>query len=213
MFRQLATRSFTSARGYASAAKKAPIVVHGIDGKYATALFNAASAKGTLEKVDSDLSVIQKAITSDPRFKEALISPLIKQEDKEKILLGRKLSETTKNFVSLLAQNGRVSILQEIIGAYTQLMKAYNGVVPVRVTSASTLDAKTLKEVEATIASNEYVKDYKKLEVVNVLNPNILGGMVIEFGDYTLDMSVSTKIAKLEKLLHGILLVYTLTYE
>ncbi|KAJ2438971.1 ATP synthase F0 subcomplex subunit OSCP atp5, partial [Coemansia sp. RSA 2337] len=58
-----------------------------------------------------------------------------------------------------------------------------------------------LKDVKDSLTKGGLIKNYKEVNVVNKVNPSILGGMVVEFGDYTIDMSVSSRLAKLEKLL------------
>ena len=69
------------------------------------------------------------------------------------------------------------------------------------VTSAQTLDNKTLNRLETAIAKSAFVGQGKKLKVTNKVNPDILGGLVVEVGDRTIDLSVSAKVAKLNKML------------
>lgn len=69
------------------------------------------------------------------------------------------------------------------------------------VTSAQQLDGKTLGRLETAIAKSALVGQGKKLRVTNKVNPEILGGLVVEVGDRTIDLSVSAKVAKLNKLL------------
>lgn len=63
------------------------------------------------------------------------------------------------------------------------------------------MDNKTLNRLEAAVSKSEYVGAGKKLKVTNEVNPEIVGGLVVEIGDRTIDLSVSSKIAKLNKLL------------
>ncbi|KAJ8129968.1 hypothetical protein O1611_g3662 [Lasiodiplodia mahajangana] len=69
------------------------------------------------------------------------------------------------------------------------------------VTSAQPLDNKTLSRLETAVSKSQYVGQGKKLKVTNTVNPEILGGLVVEIGDRTIDLSVSSKIAKMNKLL------------
>jgi F-type H+-transporting ATPase subunit O len=63
------------------------------------------------------------------------------------------------------------------------------------------LDNKSLNRLEAAVAKSAYVGAGKKLTVTNQVNPDIVGGLVVEIGDRTIDLSVSSKIAKMNKLL------------
>lgn len=81
------------------------------------------------------------------------------------------------------------------------------------------MDGRTLSRLETAVSKSEYVGQGKKLKVTNKVrfsitflratelirvvqvNPDILGGLVVEIGDRTIDLSVSAKIAKMNKLL------------
>ncbi|KAJ2453075.1 ATP synthase F0 subcomplex subunit OSCP atp5 [Coemansia sp. RSA 2336] len=204
MFRQALNVGKTQlTRGYASAAStKAPLTLFGIDGKYATALFQAAASKNALTTVESDLAKIEEQISKDAKLNEVFSSPLLSKPAKEKLIdsLGKK-SEITTNFFKTLLENNRMSETKSIITAYKSLMEAHRGIVSVVVTSANPLGSKELKQVKDNLTKGGLIKNFKEVNVVNKINPNIMGGMVVEFGDYTIDMSVSSRLAKIEKLL------------
>ena len=63
------------------------------------------------------------------------------------------------------------------------------------------LDNRTLSRLESVIFKSQYVEDGQKLKVVPKVNPEIRGGLIVEIGDRTIDLSVSSKMAKLNKLL------------
>ncbi|KAJ1757837.1 ATP synthase F0 subcomplex subunit OSCP atp5 [Coemansia sp. RSA 2523] len=204
MFRQVLSVGKTQfTRGYASAASnKAPLMLFGIDGKYATALFQAAASKNALPAVESDLLKIEDQLTKNAKLGEVFSSPMLSKTAKEKLIdsLGKK-SELTTNFFKTLLENNRMSETRAIIAAYKTLMEAHRGIVSVVVTSANPLASKDLKQVKDNLTKGGLIKDFKEINVVNKVNPSILGGMVVEFGDYTIDMSVSSRLAKIEKLM------------
>lgn len=61
---------------------KAPIQVFGIDGRYATALYSAASKSKSLDNVEKELVQFQKSIKTDAKLKEFLINPVLKRSIK-----------------------------------------------------------------------------------------------------------------------------------
>jgi F-type H+-transporting ATPase subunit O len=63
------------------------------------------------------------------------------------------------------------------------------------------LDSRTLSRLEAAIHKSDYVANGQKLKVVPKVNPEIRGGLIVEIGDRTIDLSVSAKMAKMNKLL------------
>jgi F-type H+-transporting ATPase subunit O len=103
----LAKRALTSvpklARGYATPASvKVPLTLHGIEGRYATALFTAAHKKKTLDTVENELKKIKTAIEKEPKLRKFLEDPSLSRQNKkagvEELLKGGKYSEVTKNF-------------------------------------------------------------------------------------------------------------------
>jgi len=79
-------------------------------------------------------------------------------------------------------------------------MSAAKGEMEMLVTSASKLDDKLLRRLEQAIGKSEYSQG-KKLKTVTKVDPDMLGGLVVEIGERTIDLSVSSKIAKLNKML------------
>lgn len=63
------------------------------------------------------------------------------------------------------------------------------------------LDNKTLSRLETAVSKSQYVGQGKKLKVTNEVNSDIIGGLVVEVGDRTIDLSVSSRIAKMNNLL------------
>jgi F-type H+-transporting ATPase subunit O len=57
-----------------------------------------------------------------------------------------------------------------------------------------------IKRVEAAIAKSEYSQG-KKLKVVTKVKPDILGGLIVEIGERTIDYSVASKMLKMNKML------------
>jgi len=194
----------------ASESIKAPITLHGIDGRYATALFTAAAKKKSLDSVETELKQVRSVIDKDARILGFLEDPSLSRQQKKagvRELLGRsKYGEVTKNLFDVLAENGRLNETPRIIESYLSLMAAYRGEVPVVITSAKELDPKYLTQIKSLLSNSKLAKPDQKLIVTNKVNPSILGGLVIELGgDETIDLSAASKIAKLNKLLTDVI--------
>lgn len=112
---------------------KPPIQIFGIDGRYATALYSAASKQKTLEAVEKDLVKFQSTLKTDTRLKEFIINPIIKRQLKAEALktIATKvsLSPQTSNLLQVLAENGRLQNLENIISAFKAIMSAHRGEV------------------------------------------------------------------------------------
>eukprot|EP00914_Ancora_sagittata_P022402 GHVO01044582.1.p2 GENE.GHVO01044582.1~~GHVO01044582.1.p2 ORF type:complete len:103 (+),score=24.81 GHVO01044582.1:336-644(+) len=93
-----------------------------------------------------------------------------------------------------MAENGRLAKVQGIISAFDQIMAAYRGDVVCSVTTAKALDAKTQKEVEATLKL--FLKKNENLLLTTKVDPALIGGMVVEIGDRFVDLSIASKVKK-----------------
>jgi len=134
----------------------------------------------------------------------ALESPLVTSDKKKEalgLLLGNKVSEVTKNFFNVLAENGRLDQTTKVLTAFEQLISASKHEITVTVISAKELDAKSSKQLQATLQKSDLVEKGAKLIIENKVDPSILGGLVIDFGDKSIDLSVSSKINQLNRLL------------
>lgn len=57
-----------------------------------------------------------------------------------------------------------------------------------------------VKRLESAVAKSQYSQG-KKLKITTKVNPEILGGLVVEIGEQTIDYSVAAKISKMNKML------------
>ncbi|KAK4162286.1 Mob1/phocein [Cladorrhinum sp. PSN259] len=189
---------------------KAPIALFGLDGTYATALYTAAVKTSSLEPTAKGIAALNNVIKKDRKLVSILETPTLSPADKSAIVAELQKSsgaagETVKNFLATLAENNRLSLLPGVCSKFAELISASRGEVEMIVTSAQPLDNKTLSRLESAVSKSAYVGTGKKLTVKNTVNPDIIGGLVVEVGDRTIDLSVSSKLAKMNKLLNDTL--------
>nr|CAG4641231.1 EOG090X0EB8 [Eulimnadia texana] len=182
---------------------KPPVQVFGVEGRYASALYSAATKQKALDKVEKDLNDLHKLIAKDARLAEFIANPLIKRPLKKEGLASvakkQNMSDLTSNFLQTLAENGRLGKLESVIDSFKTIMAAYRGEVPCQVTSAKPLDAAVLKEIESALGG--FLQKGQKLLLTTVVDPNIIGGLVVSIGDRYVDMSLATKIQRYSSLL------------
>ncbi|GME29083.1 putative ATP synthase oligomycin sensitivity conferral [Neofusicoccum parvum] len=209
--RPAVTPRVVASRSYAQAAAtqsvKPPVALYGVDGTYASALYTAATKTNVLDSVAKALENLSAVFKKDPKLTEVLGAPTLSEGDKNQIvaelqkLVGSADKEgVVKNFLETLAENNRLGLLQPVTEKFAQLMSAHRGEVELNVTSAQPLDNKVLSRLEAAVSKSPYAQG-KKLKVVPKVNPDIRGGLIVEIGDRTIDLSVSAKLARMNKLL------------
>ena len=122
-----------------STSGQVPAVIHGLEGRYATALYTAAFKKKSLETVEGELKKVQAVIQKDANVRAFLHDPVLNRVAKKqgvKQLLGDRYSELTRNFFDVLADNGRMPETAKILDSYFALMAAHRGELSVTVTTA-----------------------------------------------------------------------------
>ncbi|EKJ71039.1 hypothetical protein NXS19_000369 [Fusarium pseudograminearum] len=196
-------RSFAAA---ASSDVKSPVSVFGVDGTYASALYTAAVKTSSVDAAADAVIKLGALIEKDPKLVAVLRTPTLADADKKAIVdeLVKQINtkdETVKNFLSTLAENNRLGLIPGVVDKFSTIISAARGEVELTVTSAQALDKRTLSRLETAVAKSSYVGQGKKLKVTNEVNPDIVGGLVVEVGDRTIDLSVSSRIAKMNKLL------------
>jgi len=191
-----AVRHFSTSAARSSKMVQAPIQLFGLEGRYAHALYSAASKEKKLDAVEKELKAFQGVIAKDANLREFMANPSIQKVEKkdvlEKLCGQHKASAVTANFLGAMAENNRLPKMNSIIGAFEKLMAAHRGEIICSVTTAKALDAANKKEL--TAALNAFLKKGETLKLELNVDPSIIGGMVVNIGDKYVDMSMATKI-------------------
>uniref|UniRef100_A0A8C3NWU4 ATP synthase peripheral stalk subunit OSCP, mitochondrial n=1 Tax=Cyanoderma ruficeps TaxID=181631 RepID=A0A8C3NWU4_9PASS len=113
-----------------------PRSVYGLEGRYATALYSAASKQKKLEQVEKELT---RSLLKDPKLSSVVMNPHTKSSVKQKAvndaLAREKMSPITVNLMNLLAENGRLRYTPGIVSAFGKIMSAFRGEVVCTVTT------------------------------------------------------------------------------
>jgi len=177
---------------------KPPIQVFGIEGRYATALFSAASKQKCLDAVERDLVSFQAAMKKDPKLRDIIINPTIKRSLKASALKDGsaqvKFSPASGFLLEMLAENGRLKKLDAVINAFKLIMSAHRGEIVCEVITAKPLEASQRKELESSL--KKFVKSNETIQLTAKVDPDIIGGMIVSIGDKYVDMSVASKVKK-----------------
>ncbi|CAN8018408.1 unnamed protein product [Ixodes persulcatus] len=190
------TRQFSTTNPARAGLVKPPLAVFGIPGRYATALFSAASKEKKLDAVEKDLLKFKGLIEQDKRLAQFVDDPLIKRSLKRdalsEALKKQQFNVLTINLVGVLCDNGRARDVRGVISAFSRIMGAVRGEVLCEVVTAKPLDAAAEKDLEAALQM--FLKKGQVLLISKTVDPSILGGMLVSIGDKFVDMSISSKV-------------------
>jgi F-type H+-transporting ATPase subunit delta len=164
---------------------------------YASAVFEYALAAKDLPAWEAMLESAVN-ITLNPSMSELLSSPTMTSSELADIycdLLGAQLDAPKKNFIRLLAENERLSVLPDILKSFQVSRAAQEKTIAVQVTSAATLDdAYQQKLVTALTARLQ-----RQVELHCEVDPKLLGGVIVRAGDTVIDGSIRGKLARLNE--------------
>ncbi|KAG1775817.1 OSCP, subunit 5 of the stator stalk of mitochondrial F1F0 ATP synthase [Suillus placidus] len=181
--------------------------------KYSKAVYSAALSKSpqTLTKVQSELNAISNVIKEVPDLKAFVSNPTLSAKDRSAGLAviysraeGSKkepVSDITKNLFGVLSGNGRLGETQGVIEGFNELVSKYKGELEVVVTSATPLPRDLSSRLETILKQSQTAQQAKSLKISNKVNPSVLGGIVVDFGDKSIDLSVSSRVNKLNNIL------------
>lgn len=171
--------------------------------KYARALFGLAQSRGRQQAVWSELHALQTALAKDRRLLDLLAAPQIPVEDKKRLagaVLAGADEDIVRNFVLFILDKRRVDHLLDIIDLYRHLLDESLGIVEARISSAVPLDA---GEVNAIVTRLENLSK-KKVRHTLVVDPAILGGVVVILGGEIIDHSVRHDLTRLRDQLRAV---------
>lgn len=159
--------------------------------RYAKSLLGLAIEKSQLEPVYADMQWLQSVCKSNRDFVNVLKSPVIKADIKLRVInavMTGRVSEMTLAFSSLLIRKSRENVLPEIITAFIAAYKAHKGIQTVHLSTPEPL-SEELKQLFA--AQVRKLGDFKTVELVEQVKPDLIGGFVLQVGDKMVDASVA----------------------
>ncbi len=167
--------------------------------RYAKALIQLAIERGELETVFTDMQWLQTVCKSNPDFVNVLRSPIIKGDQKNKIITAvttGRISELTASFNKLLINKTRESDLPEIAIAFIQQYKEYKNIHTVKLTTASPVSETMKNEIMKQIRSTSNMQN---IELETSVNEELIGGFVLQAGDKLVDASVAYDLKQIAR--------------
>ena len=168
-----------------------------VAGVYARALFEVASERGVLDAVREQLGQFVDALSADRRVEVFFVSPYFSTAEKKEGLsrMVEGAEETFMSFLETLVERQRMPEIFQIRARYDKLWDAEMKLLPVEVTSAVQLDEATVRSIGERIGADTG----NKIQLTTVVDPDMLGGVVVRVGNAILDASVRNRLNQLRK--------------
>ena len=166
--------------------------------RYAKSLIDLAIETKQLEEVRKDMQLIKSVCQSNGDFVNLLESPIVKTDKKMaifKTIFEGKISATTQSFLNVIAVKKREGYIDDMANAFDDLYKQQLNITTVKVESAVKLDDASKQQLLNLVK----IKVTGQIELVEKVNPELIGGFIITINDTQIDQSVRTKLNQLRK--------------
>ena len=127
-------------------------------------------------------------------------SPIIhggKKKQVVKALFAGHYDDLTLKFLNILISKNRESYLSDIVSAFIAQYRKIRHISRITVTTATQLDAKSLAALEQKLEESTITDT--NIEIFTAVDPNLVGGFILEFDDKIYDASVKHKLELLKK--------------
>lgn len=173
-------------------------------GRYATALFELAQESNSVAAVSADLDSFAAMLDASEDLTRLVRSPVFGASDQisalEAIFAQAGIKSIAANFIKLAAKNRRLFAVRDMINAFRALAAQARGQVAAEVVSAEKLSSaqvdKLKAELKASVGSD--------VELSQVVDPSILGGLIVKVGSRMVDNSLRTKLQNLKVAMKGV---------
>jgi F-type H+-transporting ATPase subunit delta len=169
-------------------------VVHRV---YARALYDAARGKGNVAAVQEELGDFVAAVRDVPELRAILRNPQIDPRAKSAAIeaISGGMQDVVRNFLRLLAEKGRIAEVEEIARELDRLVARELGELRVELTTAQELSDEEASQIVDQIAK----ASGRKVEATRAVDPDLIGGIVLQAGSFRLDASVRGRLNRLRQ--------------
>jgi F-type H+-transporting ATPase subunit delta len=164
---------------------------------YARSLFEVAKENDVLDRVHGELGEFTEALSDERNLQVFLFSPYFSSEEKKNGVTSivSDADERFVNFLELLAERHRMPAIFRIKREFDALWAEENQLLPVTVTSAVELDEGLVEDIGKRIQD----QTGRKVELSSNVDPDVLGGLMVQVGNMVLDGTVRNRLERLRR--------------
>lgn len=162
--------------------------------RYARALLKSAVDAKLDEQVYREMQLLAKSFAEVPQLRHTIDNPMLAKEKKESLLLtaigGDGASKLSKAFVELVLREDRENMMLFMANSYVTLYRQQKNIIRGKLTTAVAVAPDTEQKMQQMVES----KTKGTVEFETEVNPDIIGGFILEYDTYRMDASVKSKL-------------------
>ncbi len=162
---------------------------------YANAVYDTAHENNALDSWSDALANLANVI-SDSQMSELLDNPELGRVQKGELViqvLGDKLTQQQQNLVKLMAENGRLKLMPDVVAQFEVARAKAENKIEAEVISAFELSAEQINELVNTL-KNKLGCD---ITLTTTVDESLIGGVIIKAGDTIIDASMKSQLDSL----------------
>ncbi|MDE7402223.1 MAG: F0F1 ATP synthase subunit delta [Muribaculaceae bacterium] len=170
-----------------------------IPNRYAKALYKFAVETGKTKQVYEEMKNVISAFSADARLQKIMANPHVDRKDKETLLLsaaGDKPGDDYTRFVSLILDHHREEFAYLMALAYREIYRKDNHISQVKITTAAPLPEAEMDKLKAVV---ERAFKGMSFEYHHEVDPNLIGGFVIDVDSARMNASISSELEQLRQ--------------
>ncbi len=165
--------------------------------RYAEALIELAEEKNKLEEIMQNYHKLMDLLNKQEKLFKILDHPVITREEKKEIFdqLSHNMERSIRNFLHLLVDKKRENLLTQIYHEFNRLSLEQQKRTLCHVVTSHPLEKSEKEELKKALASISQ----RSIELEDVVDQDIIGGIVVRIGDTVYDYSIKKQLNKLEE--------------
>lgn len=164
---------------------------------YAEALYEAALEADAVTQVAADVEAFAEAVQGSPELRMVLANPEIDSGAKKAAVaaIAADAQPLLGNFLQVLVERGRIAELLEIAEAFRERVARAQARLEVEAVTAIPLP----DDLRARIVESLQAKTNATVELTESVDPDVVGGLVLNVGEVVVDGSVRHRIEGLRR--------------
>ncbi|MDC3416733.1 F0F1 ATP synthase subunit delta [Aquibacillus salsiterrae] len=166
--------------------------------RYAEALFQLAQEKSIVEQLEAELQIVKEVFENNEAFNKFLEHPRV-STDKKKQLIDKAFDGFVKeiiNTLKILVDRHNEDAIPQIVDHFATLVNESKGIAEATVYSVRELSDNEKKELVEVFKQK---LNLNNLNVTNVVEPSILGGVRVKIGNTIYDGTLKGRLARIER--------------
>ena len=161
--------------------------------RYARALLKSATDQKLDEQVYQDMITLAKSYIEVPQLRQTIDNPMLAKDQKQVLLetaSGSQACQLTKAFIALVLKEDRGNMMQFMANSYVTLYRKQKNIIRGKLTTAARVSAATEQKMRQMVESQAN----GTVEFETEVNPDIIGGFILEYDTFRMDASVKSKL-------------------